>query len=174
MSNHNITQRGTQETGLGVMIGRCFPGSQRGWRGRHPTNVGCSFFRYTNDYVGIHNDQRPKRKTWSREYNQLAPHSYSRSNLSQRRYRKRMIEIRQECTSFQTTRQRLADQVGTMIKKGWFSDLEILEIHKKTNTQDNNTVPDIKSCQTKTKQKWTANFGKWKRHTTKQRTNNQP
>ena len=29
-----------------------------------------------------------------------------------------------------------------MIRKGWFSNLEILEIHKKTNKQHNNTVPD--------------------------------
>ena len=52
-----------------------------------------------------------------------------------------MIKICQECVSFQTTSQRLADQVRTIIKKGWFSDLEILEIHQKTNKQDN-TVPD--------------------------------
>ena len=29
------------------------------------------------------------------------------------------------------------------MKKGWFSDIEILEIHQKINKeQDNNTVPD--------------------------------
>ena len=55
-----------------------------------------------------------------------------------------MIEIWQECASFQTTSQRLADQVRTMIKKGWFSDLEILEIHQKTQTQDN-TIPNTSS-----------------------------
>ena len=54
-----------------------------------------------------------------------------------------MIEIWKECASFQTTSQRLADQVRKIIKKGWFSDLEILEIHKKIdNEQDSNTVPD--------------------------------
>ena len=51
-----------------------------------------------------------------------------------------MIEIWQECASFQTTSQRLDDQVRTIIKKGWFSDLEILEIHQKTQKQDN-TIP---------------------------------
>ena len=54
-----------------------------------------------------------------------------------------MIEIWQECANFQTTSQRLADQVRTIIKKGWFSDLKVPDIHQKTNTQDNNTVPDI-------------------------------
>ena len=48
-----------------------------------------------------------------------------------------MIEIWQEFASFQTTSQRLAVQVRTIIKKGWFSDLEILEIHQKTQKQGN-------------------------------------
>ena len=54
-----------------------------------------------------------------------------------------MIEIWQECSNFQTTSQRLADQVGTIIKKGLFSDLEVIEIHQKINNQQgDNTVPD--------------------------------
>ena len=68
------------------------------------------------------------------------------NNPIQRGYKKRMIEIWQECTSFQTTSQRLADQVGTMIKTGWFSDLEILEIHQKINNEpDSNAISDIPS-----------------------------
>ena len=39
----------------------------------------------------------------------------------------------------------LADQVRTIIKKSWFSDLEILEIHQKTNALDNSTVADTTS-----------------------------
>ena len=134
MSNHNITQRGTQATGLGVMIGRCSTDSQHVRPDRHPTNVGCSFFRYINDDVTNHNEQRPKRRTWTREENQLVLECYFRSNPSQRGHRKRMIEIWQEDSIFQTTSQRLADQLRTITKKGWFSDLELLEIHKK-NTE---------------------------------------
>ena len=53
-----------------------------------------------------------------------------------------MIEIWQECSNLQLTSQRLADQVRTIIKKGWFSDTEIIEIHQKINNQQgNNTVP---------------------------------
>ena len=56
-----------------------------------------------------------------------------------------MIEIWQECARFQTS-QRLDDQVRTIIKKGWFSDFEILEIHQKMNNeQDSNTAPDTSS-----------------------------
>ena len=132
MSNHNITQCGTQATGLGVMISRCSPDSQHGRHGLHPTNVGCSFFRYINDDVTNPNEQRPKRRTWT-------------SNPSQRGYRKRMFEIWQECSTFQTTSQMLADQVRTITKKGWFSDLELLEIHQKTLKQNYNAVPDTPS-----------------------------
>ena len=57
-----------------------------------------------------------------------------------------MIEIWQECVNFQTTSQRLADQVRTIIKKGWFSDLEILEIHQKINNgQDSYAKSDTPS-----------------------------
>ena len=54
-----------------------------------------------------------------------------------------MLEIWQELSNFQTTSQRLADQVRTIIKKGWFSDLEIIEIHQKINDQQSgtNTLP---------------------------------
>ena len=125
------------------MIGRCSPSSQHGRPDRHPENVGCSFFRYKNDELRKHTNQKCKHKTWTREDNQLALHSYFRSNSTQRGYRKRRIEIWQEGSSFQTTIQRFADQVRTIIKKGWFSDFEILEIHQKINNQlGSNTVPE--------------------------------
>ena len=137
-----MTQRGTQATGLDVMIGRCFPDSQHGRTGRQPANVGCSFFRYSNDELRNHNNHRRKHKTWTREDNQLALHSYFKSNPTQEGYRKRMIKIWQECGNFQTS-QRLADKVSTLVKEAWFSDLEILEIHQKINNeQDSHTVPD--------------------------------
>ena len=103
------------------------------------------FFRYINDDVSNHNEQRPKRRRWTREENQLVLECYFRSNPSQRGYRKRMMEIWQERPTFQTTSQRLADQVKTIMKKGWFSNLELLEIHQKTLKQSYNTVPDTPS-----------------------------
>ena len=39
-----------------------------------------------------------------------------------------------ECANFKIS-QRLADQTRTMIKKGWFSDLEILEMHQQINKE---------------------------------------
>ena len=125
-----------------VMIGRCTPDSQYGKTTRHPTNVGWSFFRYRNGDETNPNGQRPTRKTWTREDNQLALQCYFCSNPSQRGYMKRMIEIWQEWAKFQTTSQSVANQVRTIIKKVWFSDLELLEIHQKTHKQNYKTVPD--------------------------------
>ena len=60
--------------------------------------------------------------------------------------KKRMREIWQKCASFQTTSQRLMDQIRTIIKKDWFSGLEIPEIPEKTYyEQDTNTVSDTLS-----------------------------
>ena len=77
------------------------------------------------------------------EENQLALHCYFRSNCSQRGYRKRKMEIWQELSNFQTTSQRLTDQVWRIIKNGWFSDLKIFEIYQKINAQQitENTLP---------------------------------
>ena len=131
MSNSYFTLRGTQDSDLGVMIGRCSLDSQHGRPGSHPANVGCSLFRYTNNDSMNPTNQRPKWKTWTREENQLALHCYFKSNPTQRGYRKRMMKIWQELSLFQTTSQRLADQVRTIMKKGWFSELEIIEMHQK-------------------------------------------
>ena len=69
MLNQNMTQRGTQATGLDIMIGRCSPDSQHGRYDRHPANVGCSFFRYMNNDLRNYTNQRRKDNTWSREDN---------------------------------------------------------------------------------------------------------
>ena len=100
MLNQNMKHRGTQTIGLGVIICRFFTDSQHGRPNRHLANVGCSFFRYTNDDLKNHPYQRGKSKTLTRDGNQLAEHCYFRSNPTQRGYRKRMIEILQECDSF--------------------------------------------------------------------------
>ena len=54
-----------------------------------------------------------------------------------------MIKIWLEYSNFQTTSQRLADQVRTIIEKGWFSELQVIEIQlKKKDQHGNNTQPD--------------------------------
>ena len=172
MSNHNITQCGTQATGLGVMKGRCSPDSQHGRPDRHPTNVACSFFRYINDDVTNHNEQRPKRRTWTREENKFVLECYFRSNPSQRGYRKRMFEIWQECSTFQTTSQRLADQVRTRLV---FWPRITRNPSKNTETKLLRSARHTKWCRTRTIQrKRTANLGKCKHHTPKRYTIKQP
>ena len=108
----------------------------------------AALFSGTYD-ISNHNDQRPKHKTWTREDNHIALHCYFWSNPSQRGYKKRMREIWQECASFQNTSQRLADQVRTIMEKGWFSDLEILDIHQKTQLQDSTVTTTLRGTNQK-------------------------
>ena len=124
------------------MIDRYSPYSQHERPDCHPVNVGCSFFQYMNDDLRNHTNQRRKHKACTWKDNKLTLRSYFRRNPTQREYRKRMIEIWQECSNFQTTSQRLADQVRTIIMKGWFSDLEIIGIYQKINKHGYTTVPD--------------------------------
>ena len=130
------------------MIDRGSQKSQPGRSDSPPANVGCFFFFFPvqNGDLRNHANQRRKHKTGTKEDNQFALHCYFRKNPTQRGYRKRIIEIWQECASFQTTNQRLTDQVKTIIKKGCFSDHKILEIHQRTNNeQDSNAISDTPS-----------------------------
>ena len=114
MLYQNMTQRGTQATSLSKMIDKYSPDRHAERPDRHPAKVGCSFFRYANDDLRNRTNQRRKHKTRTREDNQLSLHCYFGSNPTQRGYRKRMIEIWQECVSFQTIRQRLADRIRSI------------------------------------------------------------
>ena len=51
--------------------------------------------------------------------------------------------IWQELSNFQTTSQRLAHQVRTIMKKSRFSELEMIEIHKKINDQERRNTHQI-------------------------------
>ena len=73
-------------------------------------------------------------RKWTREDNKFTLHCYFRNSPAQRGYRRRMIEICEECTRFQTTSQRLVDQVRIIIKK-------ILEIHQKINRESRKQDP---------------------------------
>ena len=51
------------------------------------------------------------------------------------------MEIWEECSIFKTTTWRLPDQGKMIIKKVWFSDLEILEIHQQINRDPSQQGP---------------------------------
>ena len=51
-----------------------------------------------------------------------------------------MIEILEKFAKFETTTQILADQARMIIKKGWFSDLEILGILQLINRESSQQV----------------------------------
>ena len=58
--------------------------------------------------------------------------------------KEKIIKIWEQCARFHTKRQNLSDQDRTIINKGWFSYLEIQEIHQKidwkSKQQDTNTI----------------------------------
>ena len=62
-----------------------------------------------------------------------------------------MIEIWANSVRFSTS-QRLADQARMIIRKGWFSNLEILEIYRQTNSEDSLTRSETLNTETKKKQ----------------------
>ena len=106
-----MAQRGTQVTGLGVMIGRSSPNSQHRRPDHHPVNVSYSFFRYPNDDLRSHYNQRHKRKTWTRGTTNLHNTAILGATFHNEDIGKE-LEILQGCAGFQTTNQRLADQVS--------------------------------------------------------------
>ena len=97
----------------------------------HPINIlGCSHFRY-----------RPKQLLTSgtlKEKVVKRRQQKDTSPLFKSIPKKRMIEIWAESDRFNITIQRLTDQASTILKKGWFSGLQILERCKKVNSEDMN------------------------------------
>ena len=71
MLKENMTQRGTLATGLGVLINRFSPDNLHARPSRHPANVGCSCFKYTNDELRNHTIHRCRHKTGTWNTNNL-------------------------------------------------------------------------------------------------------
>ena len=91
---------------------------QHGWPIRYPANIGCSNFKYTHKEKSNSSIERHQRKNELQKKTEM----YFTVTL-----RKRMIEVRTKSARFNTS-QRLSDQARMILKKGWFSDPEILEI----------------------------------------------
>ena len=64
------------------------------------------------------------KEKWTREDNKNIIHFY----FTQRKDRKQLKEIKTESAKFDTSR-RFDDQSRLILKKGWFFNLEILEIY---------------------------------------------
>ena len=145
MTNQNVVECGIQTTGLlSVMISKCSFDSHQGGFDLHPVNVNNSFSRYTNDGLINFSNQRLQRRKGTRKDNKLALHCNFLSKPTLKGYRKRMMDIWEECACFTTTSQILADQSRIIIKKGWFSDLEILEIYQQINRETYQQYPKTK------------------------------
>ena len=121
--NPNPNQCETQMIDLSVIIDRCSFDNLHWGPDRHLANVGCSNLRYTNKDQSNNPYERLQWKRWTRADNKNVIHCYSKSNHTQRGYRKRMSKIWRESTKFNSTNQRLANQARRVLKKTWFSGL---------------------------------------------------
>ena len=119
------------------MISRCSPDSQHRKPIHHPANVGSSFFAGTPTTNQVNIQIRDVNAKYGLgKTTNLHCIAILGATLHYEDIAKGIIEIYQECTS-------KTHGLRIIIKKGWFSDLEILEIHLKTNNeQDTNTVSD--------------------------------
>ena len=139
----NPNQRGAQITDLSVMISRC-------------PLMGDMINILQMLAVLISGRQRLKQQfkweKWTREDNKSVIHCYFKSNPVQRCHIKRMSEIWVEPAKFKTS-PRFIDQARIILKKSWFSDLEILKIfgHLSCEVYEQSPLLELKCKILKTK-----------------------
>ena len=75
------------------------------------------------------------KEKWTREDNKKVIEFYFKNNPKQRDYKKRMMEIWTESTTFNPS-QRLVDRARLNLKKNCQSDLDILEIYGQVNREE--------------------------------------
>ena len=66
-----------------------------------------------------------KRRKWSRTDNVTALECYFQSQPEQRGYRQRMHDLWEERAMFEVSEQRLSDQIRTILRKNWFTSIEL-------------------------------------------------
>ena len=97
-------------------------------------------------------DQRVhSRGKWTKNMNKVAYECYIKSKPDARGYRKRMISIWDDMGMHSISEQRLADQVNQIKKKKWLEDLEMEEIKRRVegeNEPSEDIVPssDTQEC----------------------------
>ena len=132
MTNWNLNQHVTQTTGLDVMIGRCSLDSQDGGT-NGILRMFAALFSGTQ-IILLSGTQTINKSTIHTRHHCLENGQWKITN-------KHYVEIWTEFGKFKTTNQRLADQVRTITKNGWFYDLEILEIHQEIYRQAHQQTP---------------------------------
>ena len=70
------------------------------------------------------------RRIWSTQDNHTLMKFYYQSQPDKRGYRKRLLSIWNKNKMFAATEQRLCDQVRIIMKRGWFSELQLEEVRR--------------------------------------------
>ena len=129
MSDINTNKHETQIRDSSVMIGRCSFDSQYRRPSCYPANLGSFNFRHTNknhNNNDISWSKKKKRKKWKREDNKhVIIIIIAKSNPTSKGCRRQRIQLWEESDKFNTANQRLSEQARMILKKGWFSELEI-------------------------------------------------
>ena len=105
------------------LISMCSLNSQHGGSTQHPVNDGCPNFRHSKFKTTMHLRDTNGKK-WKREDNINVINFYFKTSLLQKINGK----YDQNLDRMHLIKYKLKTQARMILKKGWFSDLEILEI----------------------------------------------
>ena len=118
---------GSQLTEQGPLSGR---GSRQGNIGRHHMNPVIS-----------------KRRKWTSQENKIVMECYLLSEPKIRGYRKRMLSLWLQKGMFWVSEQRLVDQVNTIRRNSWMTELEIEELERKVTGSHSVIVEEARSVE---------------------------
>ena len=88
-----------------------------------------------------------KRKMWTIQENRTVTKCYLLSEPKIRGYTKRMLNLWQQKGMFWVSEQRLVDQVNTIHRNSWMTELEIEELKRKITANDSVTVEEERSVE---------------------------
>ena len=79
------------------------------------------------------------RRKWSKNDNKIAMDCYIKSEPDKRGYRRRMISLWQDKGMFEISEQRLADQISTIKRNQWLTNVEIEEMRRIVQAESDGT-----------------------------------
>ena len=88
-----------------------------------------------------------KRRKWTSQENKIVMECYLLSEPKIRGYRKRMLSLWLQKGMFWVSEQRLVDQVNTIRRNSWMTELEIEELERKVTGSDSVIVEEARSVE---------------------------
>ena len=85
-----------------------------------------------------------KRRKWTSQENKIVMECYLLSEPKIRRYRKRILSLWLQKGMFWVSEQRLVDQVNTICRNSWMTELEIEELERKVTGSNSVIVAEAR------------------------------